>query len=158
MTQEQIDGAVSLRLEAFRRHCCPRTTVVDTLSKLRSAGLKVGLISDCGSEVPDIWPGLELAPLMDATVFSCCVGETKPDPRLYNLACERLNVSPGRCLYVGDGGSRELTGARSMGMQPVLIRVEYERYFDAHRPDAVEWTGPVISEIGEVLGFALPVA
>lgn len=152
-TQQQVDAVVELRLEAFREQCEPRATVLDTLAKLRSAGLKTGLISDCGSEVPDIWPGLALAPLMDATVFSCCVGETKPDPRLYTLACERLNASPSRCLYVGDGGSRELTGALSMGMHPILIRVAYEQRLDAHRPDAVDWTGPVISYVSEVLHF-----
>ena len=101
---------------AFREHCSPRSTVLDTLAKLQSTGVKTGLISDCGSEVPDIWPGLALAPLMDATVFSCCVGVTKPDPSMYRLACERLGVDASRCLYVGDGGSRELTGARAMGM------------------------------------------
>lgn len=156
-TQEQIDSVVSLRLDAFREQCRPRATVVKTLGRLRSEGIRVGLITDCGSEVPDIWPELALAPLMDATVFSCCVGETKPDPSLYALACDQLSVSPSRCLYVGDGGSRELTGARAVGMTPILIRVDYEKHLDQYRQDAVEWTGPVISEIGEVLGFVSPV-
>jgi putative hydrolase of the HAD superfamily len=152
-TPEQLDCVLDLRLQAFREQSEPRATVLDTLAKLRSAGLKTGLISDCGSEVPDIWPDLALAPLLDMTVFSCCVGATKPDPSLYTLACERLSVEPSRCLYVGDGGSRELTGALSIGMRPILIRVDYEKHLDAHRPDAVEWTGPVISEISEILHF-----
>jgi len=152
-TQAQVDGALRLRLDSFRLHCRPRPTVIETLSKLRSRGIKTGLITDCGSEVPVIWPDTELAPLMDATVFSCCEGITKPDPRMYEVACERLGVQPSRCIYVGDGGSRELTGAKSMGMTPILIRVDYEPHMDPHRPDALEWTGPTISRIGEVLGF-----
>lgn len=152
-TQQQVDTVVSLRLEAFKAQCHPRATVLESFSKLRSAGIKIGLISDCGSEVPDIWPDLVLAPLMDATVFSCCVGVTKPDPSMYKLACERLAVDASRCLYVGDGGSRELTGARAMGMTPILIRVDYEKHMDVHRADAAEWTGPVISRIGEVMGL-----
>lgn len=156
VAQTQVDCAVALRLEAFKEQCRPRPNVVDTLFKLRSAGLKVGLISDCGSEVPDIWSNLALAPLMDATVFSCCVGATKPDLSLYTIACGQLDVNPSRCLYVGDGGSRELTGASAMGMHPVLIRVGYESHLDIHRIDAVEWKGVVISDISEVLEIVKP--
>ncbi len=154
-TQAQLDAVLALRLDAYKTHMQPRETVLETLTELRSAGVRTGLVSDCGSEVPDVWPDLALSPLIDATVFSCCEGVTKPDPSMYALACEKLSVEPSRCLYVGDGGSRELTGARAAGMTPILIRVDYDREMDAHRPDAVEWTGPVISRIGEVLGFVL---
>ncbi|MFN8082325.1 MAG: HAD hydrolase-like protein [Kineosporiaceae bacterium] len=30
------------------------------------------------------------------------LGVGKPDPRVFHLACERLGVSPGRSLYLGD--------------------------------------------------------
>lgn len=155
VTEAQVSKALRLRLDAYRRHCRPRPTVIDTLSKLRASRIKIGLISDCGSEVPDVWPDLEFAPLVDAAVFSCRAGVTKPDPRLYKTACAMLGVDPSHCLYVGDGGSRELTGAVAVGMDAVLIQVDYDRHFDAHRPDAAEWTGPVISEIRDVLRFVL---
>jgi len=64
-----------------------------------------------------------------------------------------LEMLPEQCLYVGTGGSRELTGASRVGMRPVLIRVDYESFLDAYRPDALEWTGPIISDISEVLGL-----
>ena len=150
-TKGQLQIVLRRRLEAFKEQCRPRITVLETLAKLKSMGVKTGLVTDCGSEVPDVWPELELAPLMDATVFSCHVGATKPDQKLYKLACKRLGVTPSKCLYVGDGGSRELTGAREVGMTPVLIHVDYEQFFDAHRQDAVGWTGPIIGQIDEVL-------
>jgi len=50
----------------------------------------------------------------------------KPDPRIYHLALERLKVKPQDCLYVGDGSSHELTGARKVGMHPVQIHVPDE--------------------------------
>lgn len=149
----RVDETVKQRLETYRMYTKPRATVISTLTKLRSEGFKIGLISDCGFEIPTIWDDFPFATLLDATVFSCCAGVMKPDPSLYKLACERLNVDPSRCLYVGDGGSRELTGARAMGMHPVLIRVDTDHHMDIHRPDAVEWTGSVISDISEVLGL-----
>lgn len=150
-SDEQVQAVRDLSLDAFREHCRPRQTVPATLKKLKEMGLKTGLISDCGSEIPDIWADLELASLLDETVFSCCEGITKPNPGLYNLACERLGVRAQRCLFVGDGGSRELTGASAVGMRPVLIRVGYEGFFDIHRADAKNWDGDTIADISEIL-------
>ena len=71
---------------------------------------------------------------------------------VYRLACERLGVEPDRCLYVGDGSSRELTGAREVGMTPVLIEAPHDEYF-VDRQDAIEWKGPKIGSLSEVLSF-----
>lgn len=145
-----VDTIVKQRQDMYRI-TNPRASVVPTMNRLKSAGIKIGLISDCGWELPAVWDGFSFAPLIDAKVFSCQEGVTKPDAKLYHLACERLKVQPERCLYVGDGGSRELTGAISVGMHPVLIRVDYEHHMDAYRVDAMEWKGPVIGDISEVL-------
>ena len=69
---------------------------------------------------------------------------------MYELACERLNVNPQDCLYVGDGGSQELTGALAVGMNPVLLKASSERE-DLYRPGAEEWGGTTISNLAEVL-------
>jgi putative hydrolase of the HAD superfamily len=114
-------------------------------------GHKVGLISDCSPEIPHVWRETTLVSLVEAPVFSCVVGLKKPDPCIYHLACERLAVDPRACLYVGDGGSRELTGAAQVGMHPVLIRDRDER--DAFRVDSEDWDGPTISTLREVLSL-----
>jgi putative hydrolase of the HAD superfamily len=67
------------------------------------------------------------------------------------LACEALSVEPFRCLYVGDGGSHELTGAVQVGMDAVLLSVEAEGDLDPYRPDAPTWTGPVIGSLSELV-------
>ena len=95
-----------------------------------------------------------LSNLFDATVFSCEVGAMKPDPRVYNAACDGLNVAPHRCMFVGDGGSRELTGAVTSNMHAILLRVpgEEHTWFDAnYRQDALEWPGEVIRDLSELL-------
>ena len=46
----------------------------------------------------------------------------KPDPEIYNLACERLGISPTKTVFVGDGGFDELQGATAVGMRPVQAR------------------------------------
>lgn len=143
----QIANAVELRLEYLRSVLTSRNHTVETLTELKASGYRLGLISDCSSEVPLLWPETPFAALLDGAIFSCEVKLTKPDPRIYRMVCDSLKVAPGKCLYVGDGGSGELTGAVEFGMDPVLIRAPYDTV-NGHRED---WEGTRISELKQVL-------
>lgn len=146
-----IKQAESVRLEFTRNSLKPVSDVPDSINKLKSGGHKIGLISDCSIEVPTLWPETEFPDLIDEPVFSCSVKIKKPDPRIYMLACERLEVAPKKCLYVGDGGSQELTGALNVGMHPVLIRNKRWEEMETYSYDKQDWDGDVISSISEVL-------
>ena len=143
----QIARAVELRLEYLRSILTPRNHAIETLTELKASGYRLGLISDCSSEVPLLWPETPFAALLDGAIFSCEVKLTKPDARIYRMVCERLEVAPDRWLYVGDGGSGELTGAAEFGMDPVLIRAPYDTV-NGHRED---WEGTRISGLKQVL-------
>ena len=148
--KRQIIQAAQVRLNYIRRVMKPRSGSVEVLSQLREKGYKTGLISDCSHEIPVIWPETPLAPLVDAAVFSCSVGFRKPDPRIYELAAERLRVPLEQCLYTGDGGSQELSGALKVGMHPVLIRLDADST-ERHLIDREQWDGPTIYSLREVL-------
>ena len=147
----QITRAVELRLEYLRSILLPRDHTVETLTELKASGYRLGLISDCSSEVPLLWPETPFAALLDGAIFSCEVKLTKPDPSIYRMVCDSLEVAPDRCLYVGDGGSSELTGAVEFGMDPVLIRAPY----DTVKGNREDWKGTRISELNEVLELVL---
>jgi putative hydrolase of the HAD superfamily len=152
--REQVSAAAHMRFDFTRRILSePRPDAAPTLISLKAAGYKMGLVSDCSSEVPLLWSDTQLAPLIDVPIFSCAVGLKKPDARIYLLACERLGMLPQRCLYVGDGGSNELSGAAAVGMHPLLIRVPYEDDGVVKRHDEQEWTGPRITAISQVPAY-----
>ena len=46
----------------------------------------------------------------------------KPDIRIYRKAADLLGVSPKECVFVGDGGSNELPGARAAGMEAIQAK------------------------------------
>ena len=117
----QVRAAVPARVDALKADTRLRPDAVSALRALKDRGLATGLISDCTHELPAFLPGLPVAPLLDAQVFSVEVGVCKPDPAIYLTACERLGVEAHECLYVGDGGSRELSGAAAVGMTPVRL-------------------------------------
>jgi len=150
---EAMVRAAELRVEFTRRHLSPRDDAIATLTALKVKGLKLGLVSDCAAEVPALWKSTPFALLFDAAVFSCVVKTKKPDPAIYLRACEEMEVSPADCLYVGDGSSRELSGAAAVGMHPVLIRAPHEQHADTFRIDDEQWPGEAIAHLADVLGL-----
>jgi putative hydrolase of the HAD superfamily len=148
---ERIDRASSAYSEFAVGCLAPREDAVDTMRQLREHGYTIGLISDCGPPTPELWQLTSLAEYFDVTTFSCEVGLKKPDPRIYTTTCAALGVQARDCLYVGDGGSRELTGAEAVGMRALMIRTPSEEIIAPLRIDADSWDGPRIRSLGEVL-------
>ncbi|HUT57053.1 MAG TPA: HAD family hydrolase [Phycisphaerae bacterium] len=147
---QALRRAAELRAEGVRMWIRPRPDAVGVLERLRSAGLKLGMMSVCSADTPIAWVDTPLAGRFDAELFSCVEGLTKPDPRFYARTCERLGVQLPGILYVGDGFDRELTGAREFGLDAVLICPPDEESIILAREDARTWSGRRIASLSEV--------
>jgi putative hydrolase of the HAD superfamily len=147
-SDEAVRAAQAIRLATYAEMARPRGNAVDALKALRAKGLRIGVLSDCSAELPELWPELPLADYVDEPVFSALVGERKPHRAMYSAVCERLDVEPGECLYIGDGGSNELTGATAFGMRAVLIADE--GWATGHRFDSDDWHGDAIADLSAV--------
>lgn len=109
----------------------PYPDAEETLRGAKALGLATAVISNISF---DIRPHLAAAGLLDhldAVVLSYEVGLIKPDPRIFELACEKLTADPARSVMVGDhaadGGGSAL-GVRTYFVD--LVPVE-------ERPDAL---------------------
>jgi putative hydrolase of the HAD superfamily len=120
-TRAQLAAVLPARVAAVLADTRLRPEAEPVLRAVRARGLGTGLVSDCTHELPHYLPDLPIAPLLDACVYSVELGVCKPDPRMYLTACARLGVEPRHCLYVGDGGSQELSGAQAVGMTAVQL-------------------------------------
>lgn len=58
--------------------------------------------------------------LFDLVVESSIEGVRKPDPRIYELTCERLGVPPEQAVFLDDLGIN-LKPARALGMQTIKV-------------------------------------
>jgi putative hydrolase of the HAD superfamily len=140
---DTIARAVQIRGDAHARMFRPRDDAAATLRKLRQAGYRTGLITNCTSEIPQLCGASPLGPLVDHAVFSCAAGARKPDASIYRLAASSLDVAASRCIYVGDGADRELEGAAAAGMRPIRL--------DAHDTDPPEsWTGETVRALADI--------
>jgi len=142
-----IDELIELRREWTKRSLVPRPDALETLAELRRRGHRLGLISVCSQDVPEVWEETPLAGTLDDAVFSCDVGISKPDPRIYELACERLGVEPSECLFVGDGANDELPGAERVGMTAVQLHAPGEELTESGKA----WQGRSIESLSQVL-------
>ncbi|MGF7032668.1 putative hydrolase of the HAD superfamily [Paenibacillus mucilaginosus] len=111
--QRMLEERVAEKAAAFREI---GNDIVQMLCRLKDRGIRLGLISNCTAEEVTAWAGSPLAPYFETVLFSYETGLAKPDPGIYALGCSRLGVMPRDCLFVGDGGSHELDGAKEAGM------------------------------------------
>jgi len=132
-----------------------RPDALAVLAGVRARGLRVGVLSDCTWELAEAWSRLPVADLVDERVLSCEAGRRKPDPVLFETIASLLGVAPEKCLYVGDGGGGELTGASACGMHAVMLRAEDWPSSVAHgRED--DWSGPWVPTLTDVLPLLEP--
>jgi epoxide hydrolase-like predicted phosphatase len=97
----------------------PDEPMVAAVKEIRAAGLLTGLISNSWST--DHYDRKLLAELFDTAVISAEVHMHKPQPEIYRLAAERLNVATEECIFVDD--LREnCEAAEAVGMTAVRHR------------------------------------
>ena len=121
--------------------------ILETLEELRRRGHRLCLVSNADSIDALPWTATPLAPLFDEAIFSCDVHVQKPDSAIYLLAARRMGARPEDCVFVGDGGSNELAGAKAVGMRTVQVQHFLQR--------EVKGADCKLERIEDILGYAL---
>jgi putative hydrolase of the HAD superfamily len=145
-----LEAVMAMRRKWTFESLVPRDDAVATLLELRRRGHRLGMISACSQEVPDVWERTPFGPLFDSAVFSCSVGFSKPDPRIYALACGELGVEARDGLFIGDGANDELPGAERAGMTAVQLRAPGEPL----TAEGERWQGRYVERFSDVLELA----
>jgi len=120
--------------------------VLPAIRELRAVGLRLGILSDWGSNLLPIVDGLGLTAELDFVIASGAVGLSKPDPAFFRLAATEAGVPPAEALMVGDSYRADIEGAQSAGMDAILIRRPEWR----DRRDPVPPEARVIASLAEL--------
>jgi putative hydrolase of the HAD superfamily len=123
-------------MERVHASARPRPAMLAAIRRIRARGLRAGALTNNWISDDDGTHGVREH--FDAVVESAVEGLRKPDPRIYELACRRLEVEPGEAVFLDDIG-RNLKAARALGM--LTIKVD--------EPD------PALDELAQLLGFPL---
>ncbi|MFF0290644.1 HAD family hydrolase [Streptomyces sp. NPDC005262] len=91
--------------------------VVNTLSELRSAAYRLGLVTNGpGDAQRDKIMATGLDRFLDLTVISGEVAVSKPDPRIFEITLERMGLEPADVCHVGDSLVTDVGGALNAGL------------------------------------------
>jgi putative hydrolase of the HAD superfamily len=94
--------------------------VMETLTTLKQAGYKLGLLSDFPPEKKLEYLGLK--GLWDAVLCSECSGAIKPHPQSFNDLAAAMKLPPEKILYVGNSRDYDVVGASRAGMKTAWIK------------------------------------
>lgn len=114
-TPEKIDGLVN-------RETTKNTPLLKYIGELRERGYKIGLLSNVANNwIRDYFLTEEEQELFDMMIFSFETGMTKPDRRIYMLACERLRVGPHEAIFIDDV-ERYIDAAEHEGLEGIVYK------------------------------------
>lgn len=97
--------------------------VSHTLAKLKKK-YKTALISNTGrtpgKSLLKLLNKLKIKKYFDFFAFSDELLMRKPDPRIFEVVCSKLNVSPEETVHIGDSYNMDFLGAKSAGLNTIL--------------------------------------
>lgn len=101
------------------------TKVLELIDTLRAKGYKTGLLSNNNQQAADKMRADGLDKHFDTFIVSAEVGVMKPDPEIFNLFAERLDVALPELVFIDDS-KRSLSASEECGFEPVLFE-SYEQ-------------------------------
>jgi HAD superfamily hydrolase (TIGR01662 family) len=118
--------------------------VPDALAALRSAGLRIGLVSNSARDVREFarHHGLDV----DAGISSFHHGRTKPHASIFRAVLDLLEVEPPEAVMVGDMIADDIEGALALGMRAILVDRE-------QRHEDFELRVETLNELAPLLGL-----
>ena len=84
-------------------------------------GVKIGIVSDWGSNLRPIVRALGIDRYLDFVLASGAVGVAKPNPAFYRMALNRTGARPDEALMAGDSYRADVGGAWRAGMDAVWL-------------------------------------
>jgi putative hydrolase of the HAD superfamily len=95
--------------------------VVPALTALSTAGLRLAVVSNWDVSLLTTLERLRIADRFEAIVYSAEVGASKPDPRPFSAALDRLGITADEAVHVGDDEVADRQGATAAGVRAIVI-------------------------------------
>jgi len=150
-----IESDVVLKLynaywDNFLKNMKLKKGVIQTLKKLKQLNIKTAIVSDLTTNIQlRKMSKLGITPFFDVLVTSEEAGSEKPNPIMFLLALNKLNVLPSEAIMVGDNPINDIEGGNSVGLDTILIAnkksTEFKFNQDYQKPNYS------INEIPEIL-------
>jgi HAD superfamily hydrolase (TIGR01662 family) len=123
LSQQQWQQFAWCWYEPLSRLATVESDIRQTLSKLRDAGLKLGIVSNTFLTRSSHDRHLEHFGMLEFFPFRMYSQETpwrKPNVKIFDEAARQIGVEPRNIIFVGDRINQDIKGAQKAGMTPIL--------------------------------------
>jgi putative hydrolase of the HAD superfamily len=117
--RERIDRLIYRGWEPFFLKIKPFPHVREFFEEMKSAGMKLGLLSDFPPATKLEYMGL--SGVWDTVLCTESIGALKPAARPFEELANSLGCAPGEILYVGNSSRYDVEGAKRAGMKAALL-------------------------------------
>ena len=93
--------------------------VLDLIDSLKVKGYKIGALANTTCINTDIYTKLGIYKHFDSMILSNEVKMKKPDPKIFALALQKLNLSPQQVIFIDDL-PHQVEAARNLGINSIL--------------------------------------
>lgn len=100
---------------------CVNEGAPEALAGVRALGLRRAVVSNSDGRAEQHTRDWGVRDELEFVIDSQLVGVAKPDPRIFELALDRMRLTAERVLYVGDIRCGDEVGSRAAGLHFVLI-------------------------------------
>ncbi len=114
-----IPKVKSLWGDAFRSVYSPRADVFAMVWSLHNNGYRTAILSNTETPAMQFFHELQYD-MFDVLVFSCAEGTIKPEKKIYEIAIERLGITPKQAVFIDDN-SEFIKGAEQIGLNTILF-------------------------------------
>jgi epoxide hydrolase-like predicted phosphatase len=109
------------QLRGFNDRIAVHDDVVDRVRRLRTEGYRTGVVTNNIREASG-WRGLlPVDELFDVVVDSSEVGVRKPNPAIYRIALDRLDIDDATRVVFLDDAPGNVAGAQAAGLHAILV-------------------------------------
>jgi putative hydrolase of the HAD superfamily len=123
---EQLGLADTAAMMTMIESFCSRTVYylhrnAGILSRLKHR-FRLGVVSNFYGNVETLCREAGLSESLEVILDSMRVGVGKPDPSIFRLALNKLDLSPENVIFVGDSYERDMIPARKIGFKTVWLK------------------------------------
>jgi putative hydrolase of the HAD superfamily len=149
LQQGEIHGIIERVTNYVNTNSVSYPDVRTTVERLRGEGYRVGVISDADAD--DLGLQLKSAGMVgyfETVTTSSEAKSYKPNPRIFEIALEKMNCKPSEACHIGDSQEMDIAGANNLGLHSILV-THGKTQLDKKLPKPTY----VIKEVSEVLSL-----
>jgi HAD superfamily hydrolase (TIGR01549 family) len=124
------------------------TKVVRGILTELKKNFKLGVVSNFYGNLEAALKGLGILEYFDILIDSTLTGITKPDPGIFGLAIEKLNILPQDTIVVGDSYERDIKPSKRLNCKTIWLDVS-----SWTRPKETNSADFIVKDIMEIKGI-----